>query len=107
MKYDNVQEIEKGVPLNEFQDSTECRELEAEFKLLRKLTETKEHLENQEQIQKLKSKQLNRYSDLRPFKHTRVRLAQRNEDMYDSYINANYVSTSFGKGGPDQLFICT
>lgn len=50
---------------------------------------------------------MNRYSDLKPFKHTRVRLPQRNEDIYDSYINANFVSTSYGRGGPDKLFICT
>lgn len=42
-KYENVAEIEKGVPLHEFQESMEARDLDAEFRLLRKLTETKEH----------------------------------------------------------------
>mmetsp|Transcript_23125 Transcript_23125/g.30805 ORF Transcript_23125/g.30805 Transcript_23125/m.30805 type:complete len:81 (-) Transcript_23125:1099-1341(-) len=42
-KYENVGEIEKGVPLPEFQESMEARDLDAEFRLLRKLTETKEH----------------------------------------------------------------
>ena len=41
-----MREIEKGVPLFEFSESMESRELDAEFSLLRKLTETKEHLEN-------------------------------------------------------------
>jgi hypothetical protein len=38
-------------------------------------------------------------------KHTRVRLIQRNEDIYDSYINANYINTSVSRN--DQLFIAT
>ena len=38
-------------------------------------------------------------------KHTRVRLLQRNEDIYDSYINANYINTSTSRN--DQLFIAT
>jgi hypothetical protein len=55
LKYENVREIEKGVPLAYFQDSMQSRELEAEFRLLRKLTETKEHFQNQEDIDKKKS----------------------------------------------------
>ena len=46
LKYENVREVEKGVKLAEFQESMDCRELDAEFRLLRKLTETKEHLQN-------------------------------------------------------------
>jgi hypothetical protein len=42
-KFENVAEIEKGVPIPEFQESMEYRDLDAEFRLLRKLTETKEH----------------------------------------------------------------
>jgi hypothetical protein len=50
-----VREIEKGVPLPEFHNSMMCRELDLEFRLLRKLTETKEHLDNQEVIEKKRS----------------------------------------------------
>lgn len=74
MKYANVREIEKGVALPEFYNSMMCRELDLEFRLLRKLTETKEHLDNQEVIEKKRSSQLNRYSDLRPCKFTLVYL---------------------------------
>ena len=92
-KYENVGEIEKGVPLPEFQESMEARDLDAEFRLLRKLTETKEHQNNLETIEKRKSSVLNRYAELKPckclhfkfhiltlflnghlVKHTRVRL---------------------------------
>ena len=111
-KYANVGEIEKGVPLPEFQESMEARDLVAEFRLLRKLTETKEHQSNLETIEKRKSSLLNRYAELKPckyillrtislflhlVKHTRVRLIQRNEDIYDSYINANYINTSIAR----------
>ena len=82
------------------------RDLDTEYRLLRKLTETKEHLLNQETLEKANTK-LNRYSDLKPckflplinnlVKHTRVRLAQRNADVFDSYINANYINTSISQ----------
>lgn len=104
-KYENVREIEKGVPLNEFNDSMLVRELDAEFRLIRKLTETKEHLANCEAFDKKTNALLNRYAELKPFKHTRVRLLQRNEDKYDSYINANFINTATSKN--DQLFIAT
>lgn len=69
----------------------EARDLDAEFRLLRKLTETKEHQSNLETIEKRKSSVLNRYAELKPckylndirlillfflrlVKHTRVRL---------------------------------
>ena len=54
-KYENVAEIEKGVPLHEFQESMDARDLDAEFRLLRKLTETKEHQSNLEVVEKRKS----------------------------------------------------
>jgi len=105
LKYSNVAEIERGVQLHEFRESMDARDLDAEFRLVRKLTETKEHLQNQEAFDKKKSSQLNRYAELKPFKHTRVRLPQRNEDPYDSYINANYINSSTIRN--DQLFIAT
>ena len=69
-KYENVAEIEKGVPLPEFQESMEARDLDAEFRLLRKLTETKEHQNNLETIEKRKSSILNRYAELKPCKYS-------------------------------------
>ena len=54
--------------MNDFQDSMASRDLETEFRLLRKLTETKEHMQNQEEIDKKKSALLNRYNELKPCK---------------------------------------
>ena len=69
LKYENVAEIEKGVPTHEFRESMDARDLDAEFRLLRKLTETKEHQLNQEVFEKKSvSSLLNRYSDLKPCK---------------------------------------
>ena len=79
------------------------RDFDQEFRLLRRLTETKEHTQNQIEIDKKKSRLLNRYSDLRPFKHTHVSLPLRNEDTYDSYINANFINSCIGKN--DKKFI--
>lgn len=46
MKFDNVQEVERSVVTSDFRETMHARELDAEFRLLRKLTETKEHLSN-------------------------------------------------------------
>jgi hypothetical protein len=67
-KYENVREIEKGVLLKEFNDSMQARELDAEFRLIRKLTETKEHLSNCETFDKKTNALLNRYAELKPCK---------------------------------------
>lgn len=48
---------------------------------------------------------MNRYSDLKPFTHTRVKLAQRGSDIADSYINANYINSSIQS--EDRAFIAT
>ncbi len=83
--------LEQGIPLFDFERQAVVRDLTSEFRLLRKLTETQEHLSNQETSC---GQNLNRYHDLKPFKHTRVRLAQRTADISDSYINANYINSA-------------
>jgi hypothetical protein len=62
-----VQLIEQGISINEFDLQSKLRDLDTEYRLLRKLTETKEHLANQENFEKAAAK-LNRYSDLKPCK---------------------------------------
>lgn len=89
-KFKEVKQIEQGIPLHDFERQALVRDLNTEFRLLRKLTETKEHLANQE----TSGKNLNRYADLKPFKHTKVRLMQRTADVNDSYINANYINSA-------------
>ena len=43
------------MPLGQFEQSMGLREFDAEFRLLRKLTETKEHLQQQEEMEKKRS----------------------------------------------------
>lgn len=100
-KFKEVQILEQGIPLNDFERQALVRDLNTEFRLMRKLTETKEHLANQDTT----GSKMNRYSDLKPFKHTKVRLNQRNADVNDSYINANYINSAMQAN--DQAFIAT
>ena len=55
--------IEKGISIEDFERQYKLRDLDNEFKLLKKLTETKEHKLNQEVFE---NSSLNRYSDLKP-----------------------------------------
>ena len=71
-----MREIEKGVPLKEFNDSMQARELDAEFRLIRKLTETKEHLSNCETFDKKTNAFLNRYAELKPCKLMEYRITR-------------------------------
>lgn len=41
-----IQQLEAGIPLHDFERQALVRDLSTEFRLLRKLTETKEHLAN-------------------------------------------------------------
>lgn len=100
-KFKEVQQLEVGIPIKDYERQALVRDLNTEFRLLRKLTETKEHLANQE----TSGQNLNRYSDLKPFKHTKVRLMQRTADIADSYINANYINSAHLVN--DQAFIAT
>lgn len=59
-----VQVIEQGIAIEDFSHQCKLRDLDTEYRLLRKLTETKEHLANQETEKA--SLKLNRYSDLKP-----------------------------------------
>lgn len=65
-----MREVEKGVPLREFEDSMLNRDLDAEFRLVRKLTETRDHTLNQICMERKVSQVLNRYQELKPCKFT-------------------------------------
>ena len=45
-KFEQVQKVEQGIRLLDFERQALVRDLNTEFRLLRKLTETKEHLSN-------------------------------------------------------------
>ncbi|CAD8082931.1 unnamed protein product [Paramecium primaurelia] len=98
--------IEKGIPIILFNSEVQKRDLEMEFRLLRRLTETQYHNENlhdfNPDIQKL-----NRYNNIIPFKHSIVKLKQEGEDeenLKDTYINANFINLINGK---EKMIIAT
>ncbi|CAD8117298.1 unnamed protein product [Paramecium sonneborni] len=98
--------IEKGIPILYFNQEMLKRDLEMEFRLQRRLTETQYHNENlhdfNPDIQKL-----NRYNNIIPFKHSIVKLKQEGDDeenLKDTYINANFINLINGK---EKMIIAT
>ena len=97
-KFDALQEAEKGIPMAQFYPYMKIRDLELEFRLLKKITETKDHAqllcENSPETMSE-----NRYPDVLPYRDTIVRLTS------GSYINADFVDGSIGE--TENLFIVT
>jgi protein tyrosine phosphatase len=93
---EDLQEIEKGIPVSEYIEEIHKRNLDLEFRLMRKLTQTKKHMDylipNSPFLQGF-----NRYSDVLPYSDTIVKVSS------GEYINGNWVS------GPTQnnFFIAT
>lgn len=82
---DELHEIEKGLPVSFFSIESQKRNIDLEFRLMRKLTQTKRHLEyiipNSPFLQKF-----NRYNDVLPYSDTIVKVSS------GEYINANWIS---------------
>lgn len=98
----NILTVEKGVPFSNFYTNYALRAISQEFKLIRKLTETKSHTEQIAKRQKGKD----RYGDLGPYKHTQVKLRSKEkafDTTIDNYINANHVKSAKQRS----LFIAT
>ncbi|CAD8205399.1 unnamed protein product [Paramecium octaurelia] len=91
--------IEKGISVLHFSQELLKRDLEMEFRLLRRLTETQYHNDNlfdfHPDVQRL-----NRYNNIIPFKHSIVKLkseGDEEENLKESYINANFINLINGK----------
>lgn len=86
-----VREIEQGIPYRSFEDLSKRRNLDLEFKLLKKMTETAQHssrlVPNGPEMQGQ-----NRYSDIVPYTDTAVVVSE------GAYINASYVSRLIDQG---------
>jgi len=101
---DDLKYIEKGIDVKEFNGNMGKRNLKIEFEILRKLTESPIHAKLLMEYNPGLAK-LNRYSTIIPFKHTQVVLPSESTDDTDSYINANYITSS--KEGENKSFIAT
>ena len=97
-KFEALQEAEKGIPMAQFYPIMKIRDLDLEFRLLKKITETKEHAgllcENSPETMSE-----NRYPDVLPYRDTLVQLNS------GAYINADFVDGSISE--TENLFIVT
>jgi len=94
-KCDDLCYIQKGVKLKNFRANMNKRNLDCEFKLLRRLTENQMYT-NQFRDYNPEIAKLDRYNQVMPFKHTIVRLPQLTKDGGETecYINANFIGSS-------------
>jgi receptor-type tyrosine-protein phosphatase gamma len=97
-KFEALQEAERGIPMSQFYPYMKLRDLELEFRLLKKITETKDHAqilcENTPE-----NMSENRYPDVLPYRDTMVQLTS------GSYVNADFVDGAVGEA--ENLFIVT
>jgi protein tyrosine phosphatase len=97
-RYPELQELERGILYDQFYPVRLLRNLESEYRILRKITETREHAGYLIDKEFLVTGH-NRYSDILPYKDTIVSLSTRN------YINASLIDGS--TPGSDEMFIAT
>ena len=82
----DLQKTEKPIPYKEFLYHSKARDKEIEYRILKKITETKQHVEF---LSNLPENHLqNRYHDILPYRDTMVSMSS------GQYINANEISFS-------------
>ena len=83
-RHSELEALEQGIPMRQFYFNVRLRNIELEYKLLAKITETREHaallVENTPEL-----RSQNRYPDVLPYKDTLVLLSSA------AYINASYI----------------
>eukprot|EP00357_Protocruzia_adherens_P027720 CAMPEP_0115046564 /NCGR_PEP_ID=MMETSP0216-20121206/48815_1 /TAXON_ID=223996 /ORGANISM="Protocruzia adherens, Strain Boccale" /LENGTH=352 /DNA_ID=CAMNT_0002429651 /DNA_START=38 /DNA_END=1096 /DNA_ORIENTATION=- len=87
----DITKIEQGIILGDFPAQSKFRKSETEFRLIKRITETEEHLKKLKGFDPANSK-LNRYNDIIPFKKTSVTLKKECKETTSTYINANYIN---------------
>lgn len=97
-QYPEITELEKGIPYKEFYYHSQMRKKDVEFRLLKIITETKEHADFLVRNCPL-TLNLNRYPDILPYKDTVVSL------LSHSYINASFIDSSLPYS--ENMFIAT
>lgn len=97
-QYTELQDLEKGIPYQEFYFHSRARDKDLEFRVLKKITETKEHSLLLVENSGLTCAQ-NRYADILPYKDTLVKLIDH------SYINASFIDGA--SHGLQNMFIAT
>ena len=90
----DLKDLERGIPLANFEEAVKERELDMEFRVLTRLNCHKLHYMNLFKSQLIDFKSKNRYNEILPFKHCRVELSREigSGNNLSSYINASYVN---------------
>jgi protein tyrosine phosphatase len=97
-QYPELLELEKGIPFKEFYFHSQMRKKDIEYRVLKLITETKEHADILVRNCPL-TLSLNRYPDILPYKDTVVSLASH------SYINASFIDSTVKSS--ENMFIAT
>ncbi|CAG9327334.1 unnamed protein product [Blepharisma stoltei] len=98
IKYPEIVELEAGIPYKEFFYHSRARDKNLEFRVVKRITETKQHAELLIENSALTCP-LNRYADILPYRDTIVPLS------YYLYINASFIDGSIANS--EQMFIAT
>ena len=85
-----IQQVEAQIQLPNFKKQAKVRNIELEYKLLKLITETKQHQENFVETSS-ETSMYNRYNDVVPYKTNCVELAT------GAYINASFIDGFFGQ----------
>ncbi|CAG9323862.1 unnamed protein product [Blepharisma stoltei] len=97
-EHTELSELEAGIPYREFFFHSKARDKELEFRVLKRITETRKHAECLVENSAMTCS-MNRYADILPYKDTLVHIPGY------SYINANFVDGACA--GSEQLIIAT
>mmetsp|Transcript_18730 Transcript_18730/g.17857 ORF Transcript_18730/g.17857 Transcript_18730/m.17857 type:complete len:157 (+) Transcript_18730:391-861(+) len=102
----DLKDLEKGIPISQFETQMKLRDIEMEYRILTRLNCHKLHYLNLYKRQNIDFKEKNRYGEILPFEHSRVKLSDQKEkkDNFYHYINASYINTSInGEKGKQAL----
>ena len=96
-KCEELKEIEKGISLSNYEQESQERDPEMEFRILTRMNCHKIHYQNLFKSQNLDFKRKNRYNEVLPFTHSMVKLKdlKTKDDRYGYYINASYINVSY------------
>jgi receptor-type tyrosine-protein phosphatase zeta len=98
IEYPELFELEKGIPYKEFYYHSRMRNKDIEYRILKKITETREHSEFLVHNSPL-TISLNRYPDILPYNDTIVSL------INNEYINASFIDSALVSS--ENMFIAT
>lgn len=97
-QYSEINELERGIPFKELYYHSRIRNKELEYRIIKRITETKEHTEYLV-FNSPGTMCFNRYADILPYKDTLVTLND------NQYINASFIDGTMENS--ENMFIAT